>query len=147
MIDQRLTVFHQLFSWTSVWPSKCPIDRMIGLQGHLTIWSVPWLLWVLADNSLTEVFSKWINFQIRWCKKFDCILSKISLHYQTVIDQRLTVFYQLFSWTLVGSSKFQIDKMVGSQENLTLWAVPRVPCVLWELWYTVNRKGWTITKK
>ena len=33
-------------------------------------------------------------------KIFHCPSSKISLHYQTVIDQGLTALHQLFSWTL-----------------------------------------------
>ena len=36
--------------------------------------------------SFTENFSKLINVQIRHFKKFHCPLSKISLHYQTIID-------------------------------------------------------------
>ena len=36
LLDQRLAAFHQLFSGTSVGPSKSPIDKIIGLQGHLT---------------------------------------------------------------------------------------------------------------
>ena len=56
VIDQRLTVFHQLFSWTSVEPWKCPIDKMIGSQGCLTVSGVPWLPRVKAENSFTETF-------------------------------------------------------------------------------------------
>ena len=39
-INHRLTVFHQLFSWTSVGSSKCPIHKMIGLQGNLRVWAI-----------------------------------------------------------------------------------------------------------
>ena len=39
----RLTVFRKLFNWTSVGPSKCPIDKLIGLQGHPNVWAVPWV--------------------------------------------------------------------------------------------------------
>ena len=53
---------------------------------------------------------KWLKFQIRHCKNVHCSLSQISLHYQTVIGQTLTVFHQLFSWTSVGHSKCPIDK-------------------------------------
>ena len=35
--EQRLKAFYQLFSWTSDGFSKCLIDKMIGLQGYLTI--------------------------------------------------------------------------------------------------------------
>ena len=37
----KLTALHKLFSWTSVTPSKCPINKMIGLQGHLTVQAIP----------------------------------------------------------------------------------------------------------
>ena len=58
------------------------------------------------------------------------MLSKISLHYHTVIDQRLTGFHQLFSWTSAGLSKGPIDKMIGSQGHLTVGAISSAPCVL-----------------
>ena len=54
--------------------------------------------------------AKWLKFKIRHCKNVHCSLSKISLHYHTVIGQTLTVFHQLFSWTSVGHSKCPIDK-------------------------------------
>ena len=92
VIDRRLKVLQQLFSWTSVGPSKSLIGKMIGSQAHLTVWGVPRAPCILAKNSFTENFSKWIYFQIMYCKEFHCPLSKIDLHYQTVIDQRLTVF-------------------------------------------------------
>ena len=130
VIDQRLTVIHQLFIWTSAGPSKCSIYKMCGSQGHLTVWRVPSVPSVLDENSFTELFSKWINIQIRHCKKFHCPLSKTSLHYQTVIDQRLTVFHQLFSWTPVGPSKCPFEKIIGSEGHLTVWEVPLGPSVL-----------------
>ena len=124
LLDQRLSVFHQLFSWTSVGPSKCSIDKMIGSQGYLIVLTVPWLPCVLAENLSQKILSKRINVQIRHCKNFDCVLSKISLHYQIVIDQRLTVFHQQFSWTSVGPSKCPIDKMIGSQGQWIVWGDP-----------------------
>ena len=51
-------------------------------------------------------------------KKYYCPLSKISLHYQTVIDQKVTVLHQLFSWTSVAPSKCPINKMIGLQGHL-----------------------------
>ena len=88
VIYHRLTVFRQLFSWTSVGLSKCPINKMIGSQVYLNVWAVP-----------SVIFSKWKNVQSRHCRKIHCALSKINLHYQTVIYHRLTVFRQLFRWT------------------------------------------------
>ena len=73
-----------------------------------------------------KIFCKSINFKIKYCKTFHCPLRKISLHYQTVIDQRLTAFHQLFSWTSVGLSKCLIDKMIGSQGHLNVSEVPVV---------------------
>ena len=110
VVDERLTVFHQLFSWTSVGPSKYLIDKMIGPQSQLRVWAIPWMPCVLSENSPQKFFWKSWKFKIRHCKNFNCLLKKISLHYQTVIDQRLTVFHQLFSWTSVGPSKCPSDK-------------------------------------
>ena len=121
-IDQKLTVFHQLFSETSVGPSKCPIDKMIDLQGHVEVWAISWIPCVLKS----------LKIKIRHCKNFQYPLSKISLHYQNIIDQRLTVFHHGFSWTSIGSSKFPINKMIGSQGHLRVWAIPSMPYVLSE---------------
>ena len=62
VIYHRLTVFHQLFRYTSVGPSKSPIDKMIGLEGYLTVWKVLWVTSALEKNSIIEIFcqiSKW----------------------------------------------------------------------------------------
>ena len=53
MIDQRLEMFRQLFSWTTVEQSKYPIDKMIGLQGPLTVSEVSCVPFGLAENSIT----------------------------------------------------------------------------------------------
>ena len=45
-------------------------------------------------------------------QKFHCPLSKISLHYQTVIDQRIAAFEQLLCWTSFGPLKCLIDKVI-----------------------------------
>ena len=37
LLDQRLATIYQLFSWTSVRFSKCPLDKIIVSQGHLTV--------------------------------------------------------------------------------------------------------------
>ena len=58
MIDQRLEMFRQLFSWTTAEQSKYPIDKMIGLQGPLTVSEVSCVPFGLAENSITEIFSK-----------------------------------------------------------------------------------------
>ena len=54
--NQRLESINQLFSWTSVGPSKCQIDNMIGLQGHVMVWAIPLLPCVLAENFFSENF-------------------------------------------------------------------------------------------
>ena len=69
---------------------------------------------------------KSLKFKIRHCKNIQCPLSKFSLRYQTVIDQGLTVFHQLFSWTSAGPSKCLIAKMIGSQGHLWVLAYPQV---------------------
>ena len=35
--NQRLEAFCQLFTWTQVGPSKCPIDKMIRQNDHLRV--------------------------------------------------------------------------------------------------------------
>ena len=119
--NQSLESFYQLFTQTSVGPSKYLINKMIGLQRHLTVWGVPRLFpelpCILAKTLSQKFFSKQTNNQIRHCNKtFHCPLSKISLHYQTVIEQRLTVIHQLFSWASFGCSKCPINKMIGLQK-------------------------------
>ena len=132
-IDQRLTVIHQMFSWTSAGPSKFPIHKMSGSQGHLTVWRVPKVPSVLDKNSFTKNFFK-MN------KVSNQALQKISLylHYQTVIGQRITILNQLFSWSSVGTSKCAIHKMIGSQGHLKIRGVPKVPCVLVKNFFTEN---------
>ena len=116
LIDQGLAAFFQLFSWISAGPSECSIDKIIGSQDHLTLWAVPWVPCVLYLRTLSQkIFSKWINTQIRHCKKSLCPLNKISLPYWSMIGQRLTVSHELFSWTSVAYLKCPIDKMIGSQ--------------------------------
>ena len=73
-----------------------------------------------------KIFCKLINFWSRHLKIFHFRLSIISLHYQTVIDQRLTVFHQLLSWTSVELSKCVNNKMIGSQGDVTVWGVAGV---------------------
>ena len=67
-----------------------------------------------------KFFAKLINVEIRQWKNAHCHLDQISLRYHTVIDQRLTVFHQLFSWTSAGLSKCAIYKMIGSQGHLNV---------------------------
>ena len=35
-LKNNFTAIHKLLSWTTVGPPKCPINKMIGWQGHLT---------------------------------------------------------------------------------------------------------------
>ena len=72
-------------------------------------------IWELLHKNF---FSKSLKFKIRYCENFQCPLNKISLHYHTVIDQKLTVFHQLFSWTTVRPSKCPNDKMISLQDHL-----------------------------
>ena len=69
-----LDVFHQLFSWISVGPSKYSIDKMIGSQGHLTVWRVPWIQSVLTKNSITELFLQINKFWNEALKKTFIVL-------------------------------------------------------------------------
>ena len=136
VIDQRQRVFHQLFSWISVGLSKGPIEKTSVSKAIRMSEGFPEYHVYCLRTLSQKFFSKWINFSIRHCKKFYCPLRKISVHYQTLIDQRLPVFYQLFRWTSVGPSKCLINKMIGSQDNLTVWAVPWIPYLLAENFFT-----------
>ena len=92
--DQRIQAFYQLINWISVGPSKCPINKMIGSQGHLTVWRVPWVLCEQAKSSLLKFFSKWIIFQIRHFKKLIAVyidykkvkLTTINFHGRTNVN-------------------------------------------------------------
>ena len=130
IINLHSQTSHQLFSWTRVGLSKCPIDKIIGSQGHLTVSRVPWVPSVLAKNSITEVFFQINKFWNYALKKVPYPLSKISLHYVMVLDQRLAAFHQLFSWTSVGPLKCPINKTNNSQGHLTLSNVPWLQSVL-----------------
>ena len=70
------------------------------------------------------MLSKWLNVEIRACKICRCPLNKISLHYQAVIGQSLTVFYQLFSWTSVGPSKCRLTKWLARK---AIWQSEEFP--------------------
>ena len=123
VIGQRLTVFHQLFSWTSFGPNKCPIAKMIGSQDHLTVLGVfPWYSVYILRTTLLKFFSKSIIFEIRHCRKIHCPLCKFSLH-SLFLGQRLAAFHQLFSRISVGPSKCPIHKMIGSLGHPTVWGV------------------------
>ena len=80
-----------------------------------------------------KIFLKWINVQIRHCKKFHCPLSKISVYYQTVIDQRLTVFHKLFNVISDETSKCPITRPSDSLSSFLS------PCVLAKNSFTENR--------
>ena len=107
-----------------------------------TKWSIGKAIWQseefcyspvhLTRTPSLNLFTKWINFELRQWKNANCHLDKISLHYHTVIDHRLTVVHQLFSWTSVGLPKCPINKIIGSQSHLRVWAIPWIPCVLSE---------------
>ena len=102
VIDQRLKVFQncsvglQLDPW-NIRSTKQSVRKAIWQSEEFPEYAV----FKLRTLSF-KIFSKWTNFQIRHCKKFHCLLRKISLNYQTVIDQRLTVYHQLFSWISAG---------------------------------------------
>ena len=73
--DQRISSIHQLFSWTSVGPSKCKIDKMISSQGPLTFRIVPCVQRGIIKKLLQNHFFclKWLNFQPKhWKKIWSC---------------------------------------------------------------------------
>ena len=139
MVVQRLAHFLQLFSWTSVGPTKCPINKMIASQPYCTVWGVPWLLCVQAKNSFTEMVFEMKEFlKLGIVKKFIFFYVNLASILWLLLDQRLAAFHQLFIWTSDGSSKFLINKIIVPQRYLAVWAVPRLPCLLAKNYFTEN---------
>ena len=123
IISQRLTFFSptvQLdFRWTremSGWQN----DRFARPSESLSN-SLNAMCTIEELFPSQKLFRKLLKLKIRHCKNFQCPLSKISLHYQTGIDQRRTVFHQLFSWTSVGpnvrSTKWSVYKAIWECEQ------------------------------
>ena len=145
LLDQRLAAFYQLFSWILKLSDQQNDCKAIWQSEQFSHYHV------YKPRTLSQkIFCNWINFWIKHSKIFHCSLSKISLHYQTVIDQRLTVLHPLFSWTSVRVSKYPMDKMIGSLGHLTVWGVPRVWCVpaknsFTEKFFEMNKfSNWTL---
>ena len=138
MNDQRLTVCHQLFCWTSFGHSICSINKMISSQDHPTVWGVPWVPFLQARTPLLNFFSNWIIFEIRHCKKVYFLLCKFSLHFLTTSlseSSSLCPTAQLgFSWILKMFDQ-QNDRF---KSHLTVWVVTSLPCVLAENSFTEN---------
>ena len=122
VIDQRLTVCHQLFSWTSFGPSECPINKLIGSEGYQTVWRIPWVPSVQAKDSITEFFSKWTIFEIRHCKKVHFRLCKFSVHFLTTSLSESSSFSRTaqldFSWFLEMSDQ-QNDPFASPSDSLS----------------------------
>ena len=78
----------------------------------------------LIKTPSLKFFAKSINLEIGDKKNANRYLDKINLHYHSVNDPKLTVYHQLFSWTLVGLSECPIKKMIGSQGHPNVLAVP-----------------------
>ena len=95
---------------------------MIGSQGYLTVWKIPWVPYVLYKNSISEFSSKWINFEIRHQKNVHCPLTKISLHSLAASWSEtcnLSPTFQLdLSWTLEMSDR-QIDRFARTSDSLS----------------------------
>ena len=84
LLDQSLEAFHKLFSWTSVGPSKFPIDKMIGSQDHQNVWVVQWVQCDIIQSLLQTWF-----FRTEWISK--PIMKKLIL-----LSIKLACFYKLF---------------------------------------------------
>ena len=130
MINQRLTVFHQLFSWTSSGSPKSPFDKMIVRKAIWQSEEFPdYPMYRLRAPSL-KIFSKGIIFQITFFKKVHCPLSKFSLHSLTAF---WAAFHQLISQTLKMSNqqKDWFARPSESQSNSF-----NTMCTIWELHHT-----------
>ena len=93
-------------NWQNYWFARSSESLSNSLNTMCTSWELPHIIFFGSQY-----------FEIKYCKKFHCHLHKISLHYQTMIDQRLTALYQLFSWTLQ-MSDWQNDQFPSSDDNL-----------------------------
>ena len=115
-----------------------------SLRSSFTTMCISWELFY--RNFFTN---EWI-FELGIQKNFYCSLTKISLYYQTVNDQRVTVRQQLFSWTSVGASICPINKMIGLPGHRTVWGVPKVSYILNKKSFTenflemINSLNWTL---
>ena len=103
VIDKRQEVCHQLFSWTSVGPSKFLIDKMIGSQGHGTIQEVLWVPCVQSKKSITKIFFFKFFSKLGIIKKFVFfyvnLTSNLTISWSKASSLSPTV--QLYvSWTL-----------------------------------------------
>ena len=106
---------------------------MIGPLDNPTVWAVPLVLRVISKYSLSftdntwywrnssdcqinfranhfvdktlskTIFSKYINFQTRHCKK-------TSLYLKQIVDQRLEAFHQQFSWVQLNPWNIRLTK-------------------------------------
>ena len=122
------------FSWT-LKLSDQQNDRFARPFGSLS--SSPCATWQLPEALSKPILSKWMNFYTNHTqKKLVMILMKIACFFKLFRNQRLESFCQLFSWTSVRPSKCRIDKMIGSQGRLRVWAIPWMPCVLSENSFT-----------
>ena len=94
---------------------------MISLQGHLILWRVLWVPFVLAKNSITKFYLQIDKFWNEALKERYCLLSKISLHSLTASwseDSSLSSTVQLgFSWFLEMSGP-QNDRFARTYDNL-----------------------------
>ena len=79
LVDHKLLSFCQSFILTSVGPSKCPIDKVIGSQGHLTVGAVLWVQYEISNRLFQSYFFKITEFPNQTLKKVYCTLDKISL--------------------------------------------------------------------
>ena len=104
---------------------------MIGSQGYLTVWRIPWVPSVLSKNYISEFLSKWINFEITHSKHVHCPLTKISLHSLAASwleSGSLSPTVQLhfskltlhmdFTWTLEMSDR-QNDRFARTSDSLS----------------------------
>ena len=102
--NQRLEAFFQLFSWTSVGYSKYPINKMIGLKGHMSVWAFPRVQYYIIESPFKANSVKMNEFVNQPLKRISNDFDKISLLFQFVLKSEarsLLPTAQLdFRWTL-----------------------------------------------
>ena len=100
--------------------TKYPINEMIGLQGYLTVWTVPWLP-LISARMFSKAYFRKLYFQASNTKIFRCSSNKIWLNSQTVSWSQVSSCsptIQLdFNWTLEMSNQ-RNDRFARSSGNL-----------------------------
>ena len=104
---------------------------MIVSQDYLTFWAIAWVPHVISKELFRRQFI-WndSNTKLGIIKMFIVFWKRFACIYKLFVDPRQAVFHQLFNWTLAEPSKYPFNKIIGLENHLIVWAVPKVLCVI-----------------